>query len=787
MDLGGDGPRLYFYDPLNFLKSRSLYHIVPWSTGEVRPDFYNLPFLLLLIGLKWIVHSPTVIIALFNSLKLVGAFLAVYAIMKELLHGRSEGQEKLFLIELVAILSGIFYVFSPGMSMSMYRPLLSHDQVFLNPIMFYLMLQFFLSSKIKYLWLGLLTTLLFSHNFSYASAPPFFAFYPISLAFLIIYVLLIRRKKLFWGKILIGIVVFLGLHAFHLVPEIANLFDPQSNVNSRVFNKEDIQSQQDVFFGVNAISNIKVSLGIFAQAPFYEWGWVSIVVPLTVVFGFLLNKKRDKTIIITGIFFLITFFLITAKIGYSPVQFYSKLFYIPGFSMFRNFWVQWGFVSSFFYALLFGQALYFIFKSLTKKHMLILFVFILSLLTIHGWQIISGAIVNKTIFQTKDVKTAIVMDPLYEEALEFIRSLPSDSKILTLPFSDCCYQVIFGVNKAAYVGMSPIAHLTGKNDFVGHGSSVPFSQSFFELAKNHDYERFKEMLGLLNILHVFYNSDPRIYDTGDFYFPYSPAYSRAFFPQNQAEYKDFVEKISTKKIFERGTYSIYEIDKSIFLPHFYLADSLAFYEDDPSYGIYEKSKSFLTQTVDSKAKTSRGVTYLEKSICKSDLYALKLCGVKSVGELQNAPKITFQKINKTKYKILVTNVHNPYMLIFSNAFHKDWKIYLSQTTSLTSEAVTNTYFNGQVSELNQKDTFFDSKTFETVFLPSVVDKTHIMVNGYANGWYIEPTDFGGKSEYELIVELKSQRVFYFCLAISAGSFIGFILWGIVLFRKRNNN
>ena len=83
-------------------------------------------------------------------------------------------------------------------------------------------------------------------------------------------------------------------------------------------------------------------------------------------------------------------------------------------------------------------------------------------LILGAWPFINGSLVNKTHFQSNNVKIAMVMDPKYKETLAFIRSLPDDSKILTLPFTDPNYQVIHGTNSGAYVGVSTIGYLAGK-------------------------------------------------------------------------------------------------------------------------------------------------------------------------------------------------------------------------------------------------------------------------------------------------------------------------------------
>src|SRR3989338_10060875 len=66
MDLGGDSTRLYFYDPVSFIKSTGIYDVFPEGKGRVEPNYYYIPFVSLLAFLKAITFSPTDLINIFN-------------------------------------------------------------------------------------------------------------------------------------------------------------------------------------------------------------------------------------------------------------------------------------------------------------------------------------------------------------------------------------------------------------------------------------------------------------------------------------------------------------------------------------------------------------------------------------------------------------------------------------------------------------------------------------------------------------------------------------------------
>ncbi len=773
--MGGDSSRLYFYDPINYLKNSSLYGIMPFGTGLVEPHFYSLPIVTLFLIMQSVLQSSYLLISIFNSIKLVIAFLAVYGIVKELIDKKSNNKYFSMLREISSVLAGLFYILSPRMIGNWDKALLSHDQVFLNPLMFYFILKYFPTYNIRYLLIALITSFVFAANFSWASAPPFFAFYPLSLLCLLFYTTLIRRKKLPWKAIFIGLLIFVGLHSFHLIPSVISLFDPGSNTNTRIFSRQ--APQLDYFFGVLPLA--KVSLNILSLSPIKELGFASIMAPLVVILGFLLNRGKNKTILLTGIFFLITLFLLSAKITDLGIELYKRLFYIPGFGMFRNFIGQWLFVYSFFYSLLFGLAIFNIFGKLKRRSLIIAITFLIGItITVSAWPFINGELVNKIHFQSNNVKIAMVMDPKYEETLAFIRSLPDDSKILTLPFTDPNYQVIHGTNNGAYVGVSTIGYLTGKKDFAGYADIAPFSDVFLKLAKEQDYESIKRMLGFLNIKYIFHNSDPKIYNTTFPGYPYS--HVRQYLPGDQKTYGELVKSLKGEKVYESGSYKLFSVDGSSYLPHFYIAQDLVPY-DNTVNDWYGKTMSFFIDEKDFDART----VYIEKETCRR-VFPKQECNQKIIYEKNNLPKIQFEKINPTKYKVKVSNVKGPYLLVFSEAFNSSWKVFLSNKES-SGGLTTASYFNGNIKEGEHKNIFFDKQTFETLGAKSLPESSHFLVNGYANAWSIAPQDTGRKENYELIVEMTDQRVFYAGLALSLAIFLGCALWGIHDIMRKHND
>lgn len=98
------------------------------------------------------------------------------------------------------------------------------------------------------------------------------------------------------------------------------------------------------------------------------------------------------------------------------------------------------------------------------------------------------------------------------------------------------------------------------------------------------------------------------------------------------------------------------------------------------------------------------------------------------------PRISFKMADPTKYLVYIENATNPYILNFGESYSDEWRGYI---------------LNGSDDPLLQKQ--------------------HYIVNGYANGWYIDKL-----GNYTIMIEYYSQRVFYIGLLLSSASLVIFI-------------
>lgn len=601
MDLGGDSSRLYFYDPLNYLRSVALYGVDPSGTGSESISYYLIPFVSLLIFLKKILGSSYLLITLVNSLSLAIAFFSVYWIVVTFLIQDHDGDSRSD-VHFAGIVSGLFYILSPILTPNGWdKALVVHNLIFLNPLLFLLLLKYILSKIRLYLFAALLITFIFAANFS--PSPYFFSFYPLAAAFLLLYAWKVKRIALSSKEIVVSGLLLVFLHSFHLFPLLMNLLHEGSSLFGSTFTDVGKFSRGlDYFLSVAKTTKVTYNLLSIPQGEAgilrgLEWLW--IVFPAVLIIGLILGKKTGRltrSVLLLFIFFFITLFFATAKITDVGFYFYKSLFYIPGFAMFRNYVGQFSWVFIFFYSLLLGYLLFYILSYFNRKGKITIFLCLTGIIVVNAWPFIRGDMINLVLNKDSEtpVSSPIVMDQSYEQTLRDIRNDPIDAKYLSLPLTDPGWQILAGAKGGAYQGPPIISYLAGKRDFSGYDILSPFSEYFLKIAKQEDYPSLDNLLTFLNIRYIFYNSDPSIYDDTFPDFPYG--HVRDFLPKDQKSYQQFLEHFAIKKKKDFGDkYHLYSVKDHLYLPHLYIAIKVQYWNDvpiDPSvaFSFIEKDK-----------------------------------------------------------------------------------------------------------------------------------------------------------------------------------------------------
>lgn len=580
IDLGGDSSRLYFYDPINYLKSYPLYTIVPNGfNAEINPS-YLLPFTLFLTVLKKVLVSPYLLTTLFNSLKLVGAFLSVAGIVITLLRVFSDKDTNQKNIYLASLVAAIFYTLSPALTEFGWwtRALYTHHLFFLNPLMFLLLLKYVVTKSFRYVLGFLFISFVFSPNFFIS--PYFLSFYPLAVVFLGIFTVFILNSRPAIKEIVLAGGLYLLLHVSHIMPDIIDLFKSNSQVHDLVFSNENTtRGGLNYFLSVEGATKFTHNILGLAQQSVKAFSAYTLWVfaPLLVTLGLLFSartvreQKMKKTFLLLMIFWFFTLFFATAKITNIGLEFYKFLFNVPGFSMFRNYVGQFLHVYIFFYALVVGFSSFYIFSAVRNYKRLIITIGIVGICIIGAFPFLRGDAIRIPLNPgAKDiVKIGVAFDKAYENVLEQIRNDPLDSKYLLFPMDDSGAQVLRGI-EGGYVGPPTIAYLTGKSVFSGLGGLEAFQKIFLNMVLDKDYEGINNLLLLLNIRYIFHNTDPFIYGENFFGYPYG--YVRKVMPLTQDIYTAFVNNLSVvQKVTFGNTYRLYNLNEDIYTPHIYIA------------------------------------------------------------------------------------------------------------------------------------------------------------------------------------------------------------------------
>jgi len=138
-------------------------------------------------------------------------------------------------------------------------------------------------------------------------------------------------------------------------------------------------------------------------------------------------------------------------------------------------------------------------------------------------------------------------------------------------------------------------------------------------------------------------------------------------------------------------------------------------------------------------------------------------------KLQLMPTITFKRVNPTKYVVSVENASTPFLLVFSESYDPQWKVYVEDRREKFDEII------AEYSDLNVKEAkhdWFKLTLQDVAYLlkrPAIDEIRHFKVNGYANAWYIDPKeiDADGDGRFTITIYYLPQSWFYVGLIISS--------------------
>ena len=202
---------------------------------------------------------------------------------------------------------------------------------------------------------------------------------------------------------------------------------------------------------------------------------------------------------------------------------------------------------------------------------------------------------------------------------------------------------------------------------------------------------------------------------------------------------------------------LYKIKGSYHLPHLYPSTStVVVYED-------------LNTMVDMLEMNSSDEfpLFIKKESLKKELANSNLS--------QRLPIITFRKINPTRYEVKVENATAPFFLVFSESYHPKWKAYVEMGNGNWKTGTGHWEIIAEYPKINVKEAKhemrFTPKDVAYLFKKPLPERYHLLVNGYANAWFIDPNEIG-KQNFTITLYFWPQSLFYLGLFISGATLLG---------------
>ncbi len=719
VDLGGDAGRLYFLDP-----SAVTTYLYNQQNMNGATTYAIVIYTFVLSLLKKVISSETNLLSLEHGIRLSLGFFSIFLIVKNLLCmlDKSSVRQK-HIAYLTGIVSGIVYIGFITKN-GWVTSLETQNQVFLNPLMFYFLFQLGVTGQFRYGFLLLATSLLYSGNFGFSNMPQLCAFYPLTVLFLFCLMRFVLQKPIPWKQYILLGLLFIGLHSFHLIPTIASISDVTTHAYSYIFSSEVHQNAGVNYFDANRQTLGKLSWELFQPARWNGQTLVILFIPLIILGAFLLKHSRlSKPLVMTAGFFALTFFLVSANITIAGIKIYRNLFYIPGFLMFRSFDDKWYYVYIFFYTLLFGIAFYLLTRSRKFTIAVCLGLVIVCSVFYRILPFLKGDFYAITHYTSLNVPVVFTLDRNVLDALSYVKTMPSDGSVLTLPLTLPYYQIAYGKEGGAYVGISMVRMIGGKKDYPGLWTFGLYQKNITEALKTADSRGVLQLLSLLNIKYVFRNTDNRIVDN----FPRYPYYRFDMTTDiptinSQDTYSQFFSTFPMSEQYAKGYYHVYKIDESYIRPTVYIPDILYATLDELLIGSSFRS------------------AYIEKSLCDY------------LQNNQSSPNITFQRISNQNYSVTIDlgERKEPFVVVLLDTYHPGWSLGFQELNNNTS-------------------------------------MTHVVINGDKNAWIIDPEKLHVSGVLHGTIRLTFQKYYTIGRIISIGTSVLILVFiGVVVFTKKIN-
>ena len=150
-------------------------------------------------------------------------------------------------------------------------------------------------------------------------------------------------------------------------------------------------------------------------------------------------------------------------------------------------------------------------------------------------------------------------------------------------------------------------------------------------------------------------------------------------------------------------------------------------------------------------------------------------------------KISYNKINSSKYILNISSSGLNNDLYFLQTYHNNWKLYLKPINSNTKDCNVIQEYNNDgknIKECEHTQKFFEGEELSYLWKKPIFEDTHQLVYDYANQWTIDPEYIkanydnsyykenpDGSIDIELTLYFKPQSYFYLGIIISGTTLI----------------
>lgn len=715
----------------------------------------------------------------------------------------------------ISFLSAVFYVFNVYFILFYFSYNLGGDFIIFYSSFLPLFLYFFLKGirtfKFSYIIIISFISLFYSFLLNYE-----FLLFPILLLSLFLLLREIRLKLLNYKFYPCKLIRYLSLMLFFVISINAfwGIFFLKSILSRYTFESHIYKNFNGLF---NMFSSITDLFSIFRNF-YYKYSYFIQDEPIK-NFG-ILYFYFNHFFIILGIF--ITFIIFTAIIKNGkeligilfiyivgifmvcsagrpfPELKFKILSALPFFNFISNSYIFFIFII-FSESILLGFGLYSIYEFCKKKfnvflmRMFFIFIIFALIVIVYPFPLLMGSKIYGQRFKLKghDGAMSVAIPNYYNKAADYFEKEKQGYNIIDLPIMPYYYGS-FNWNIPFY-GPSFMYILFRHSTFY----SIPLDRrpqySVYVSCQNHNFISFDKLCGLFSVKYIVIQKDENLPNYSknfnrDIYLKSIPFGIYTYFLENNKNFK-YIRKY--------GLLSIYSLNNEFYLKKIWASSALMLLKinDANSYENYYKYSSLVPFIIsEPNYNLRKSIIFFRNNLKKSLFQLISKKNVKkgyfyfqnniihvSTFKLYHSPEINFKRINPTEYLIKVNNVRRDFFINLNEGFSHGWKIYPLPYVKCQERIFSN-------------NNFF-SKTLQILFLQPINEEYHFFVNGYANGWLINPSkitrlgrkyyckDKKGSIDIEFEVIYRPQILIYLGTIISLITISFFISYLIYILIK----